>query len=303
MRRYRGYIADSIRWRDFPLRDDDVIITTPSKCGTTWMQTIVGMLILGRVDLGKQMGMLSPWLDMLTRTSEDVYALLEAQTHRRFIKAHTPLDGLPDSSSVTFLAVIRHPLDAALSNKDHNENMSDERVAEQVGAAGGEDRPELHRPPAPDDPADYLRWWIDNDHPATGTGLNNLADFAHQARTYWDARHRPNTHLFHYADLQADLDGEMRRVAAALGVPVDEASWDEFVQAATLDAMRGRAADLVPEAHIDNWWGSVEGFFKAGGRRNWAELLSDADLAHYEQRLIALAGPAAASWIDGSNRE
>ena len=82
MRRYEGFICDSSRWEGFPLRDDDVIITTPSKCGTTWMQNIVGMLIHDRVELGVPMGMLSPWLDMRTRSIDDIVALLEAQDHR-----------------------------------------------------------------------------------------------------------------------------------------------------------------------------------------------------------------------------
>ena len=94
MRRYQGFMADSARWERFRLRDDDVIITTPSKCGTTWMQTIVGMLLRDSVDL-PPIGTISPWLDMQIRTEEEIFGLLDAQTGRRFIKTHTPLDGLP----------------------------------------------------------------------------------------------------------------------------------------------------------------------------------------------------------------
>ena len=78
MRRYRGFISDSARWERFAFRPDDVIISTPSKCGTTWMQKIVGMLLLDRTDLGAPISSLSPWLDMLIRTDEDVFWLLEA---------------------------------------------------------------------------------------------------------------------------------------------------------------------------------------------------------------------------------
>jgi len=60
-----GFMADSARWERFRFRPDDVVISTPSKCGTTWMQKIVGMLVLDRVDLGAPLSTVSPWLDML----------------------------------------------------------------------------------------------------------------------------------------------------------------------------------------------------------------------------------------------
>ena len=53
MRRYRGFFADSARWERFDFRDDDIVISTPSKCGTTWMQNIVGSLVLNRPALGE----------------------------------------------------------------------------------------------------------------------------------------------------------------------------------------------------------------------------------------------------------
>ena len=61
MRRYQGFMADSDRWQRFTLRPDDVVISTPSKCGTTWMQTIVYMLLRQTTDL-PVMGTVSPWL-------------------------------------------------------------------------------------------------------------------------------------------------------------------------------------------------------------------------------------------------
>jgi aryl sulfotransferase len=46
---YRGYIADSARWRRVSLRSDDVVITVPSKSGTTWTQTLVALLLFDGV--------------------------------------------------------------------------------------------------------------------------------------------------------------------------------------------------------------------------------------------------------------
>ena len=292
LRRYRGFFADSSRWERFTFRPDDVVISTPAKCGTTWMQTIVGMLLLDRIDLGAPIGTISPWLDMLTRSEDEVFALLDAQPHRRFIKTHTPLDGVPRLASVTYIAVVRHPLDVAMSDRDHGANMHEERAVELRNAVAGPEESIRAADDAPKDPADYLRWFIDNDRPPTGSGPNGLDDYCQQIRTYWDARHEPNVHLFHYADLWSDLDREMRRVAAALDVPVDEQRWPGFVEAAGFTSMKSRAADTAPDAHMGIWV-APERFFRSGGTRDWAALLDPEDISHFEVRLRDLAGDAA----------
>lgn len=297
MRHYRGFMADSARWARFRLRDDDVIITTPSKCGTTWMQTIVALLLRQRFDL-PPIGTISPWLDMLLRTDEEVFAILDGQTDRRFIKTHTPLDGLPMRDSITYIAVVRHPLDVAMSDRDHAANMKRDHAIELRTAAVGEYERIRTYVELPDDASEFLRWFIDSDELPTGSGPNGLADFCEQARTYWDARDQPNVHLFHYSDMWNDLYGEMRRVATALNVSVGDDLWPELVSAATLQSMRSRATHTAPDAHLD-LWRKPEGFFAVGGRRDWASLLSDDDLAHFEERLNTLAGDAAPWVVDG----
>ena len=64
-------------------------------------------------------------------------ALLEGQTHRRVIKTHTPLDGVPLDDRVTYVVVGRHPLDVAVSLYHHSDNIDRRRMAELVGTARG----------------------------------------------------------------------------------------------------------------------------------------------------------------------
>jgi aryl sulfotransferase len=290
LRHYEGFIANNERWKRFELRPDDVIITTPSKCGTTWMQTIVGMLLRQSTDL-PPIGTICPWLDMQIRSEDEVFGLLAAQTGRRFIKTHTPLDGLPLEPTVTYLAVIRHPLDVALSDRDHGLNMKRDRTKELREAMVGEFEPTQPHGEPPEDATEFLRWFIDNHELPTGSGPNGLEDYADQVRTYWDGRHEPNVHLFHYGDMWNDLDAEMRRVAAALGVAVDEARWPDFVEAATLTSMRARARKAAPDAHL-RIWKSPAGFFRQGGTRDWSSLLTTDEIAHFDARLHDLAGDA-----------
>src|SRR6266550_7695693 len=122
VRRYRSLVSDSGRWEGFHFRDDDIVISTPPKCGTTWMQMLCALLVFQTPQLPRRLTELSPWLDMQTAVRDDVVAALEAQQHRRFIKSHTPLDGLPYDERVTYICVGRDPRDVFLSLDNHIEN-------------------------------------------------------------------------------------------------------------------------------------------------------------------------------------
>src|SRR5436305_9677088 len=113
--RYRSADEDSGRWLAFPFRRGDIVISTRSKSGTTWMQMICALLVFQTVDLPAPLAQLSPWLDWLTTGQRQMYDQLAAQRHRRFIKTHTPLDGVPIEPEVSYLVVARHPLAVAVS--------------------------------------------------------------------------------------------------------------------------------------------------------------------------------------------
>ncbi len=151
---YRTLISDSARWDGFELRAGDIVISTPAKCGTTWTQMICALLVFQTDALPDSLDRMSPWLDMLTRDRADVVADLAAQTHRRFIKTHTPLDGLPSDERVTYICVGRDPRDVALSWDNHMANMDlIALLTARDAAVGNEDLAEL----LPDGPADSGR--------------------------------------------------------------------------------------------------------------------------------------------------
>ena len=82
---YKTMMYDSARWDGFELRPDDIVISTPPKCGTTWMQMICALLVFQDPELPAPLSELSPWLDWKTTPLQEVLAALGAQRHRRFI--------------------------------------------------------------------------------------------------------------------------------------------------------------------------------------------------------------------------
>jgi hypothetical protein len=297
--RYRSVVCDSTRWDGFPFRPDDIVISTPAKCGTTWTQMICALLIMQQPRLSQPLSTLSPWLDMLTRNRDAVVADLEAQPHRRFIKTHTPLDGLPRSIGVTYICVARDPRDVALSWDNHmaNADMA-ATLAARNAAVGNDDIEALLRqgpPPRPETEVERFRAWVD--HPGSRDGSSSsLYDLLHHLATFWAARNERDVILLHYDDLKADLDGQMRALANRLAIAVPEDRWPALVEAARFERMRANADQVAPGV-TESIWQDNAAFFHRGTSGQWRALLDDADVRHYDQRVRELADPALAAWV------
>ena len=146
--RYRSADEDSARWSGFPFRSGDIVINTRSKGGTTWMQMICALLVFDSADLPAPLSAISPWLDWLITPRDEVVAQLEAQTHRRIIKTHTPLDGIPIDSRATYIVVARDPLDQAVSLYHQSNNLDRRRLGQLKGEVPGGREIASHREPA-----------------------------------------------------------------------------------------------------------------------------------------------------------
>src|SRR5271157_3664957 len=208
LRRYTSPDEDSARWWDFAFRPGDIVVSTRSKSGTTWVQMICLLLVFGTADLPGSLSSLSPWLDWLVRSEEDVVALLEAQTHRRVIKTHTPLDGVPLDDRATYIVVGRHPLDVAVSLYHHSDNIDRRRMAELTGQPETPRRP---RPPLHEWLLEFVDWGGD-----PRVWLDTLPGAMLHLSDAWARRDRPNVVLVHYDDLVTDLDSAMRRLSGLL---------------------------------------------------------------------------------------
>ena len=296
LKRYRSVVSDSARWEGFTFRPGDIVISTPPKCGTTWMQRLVALLVFDGPDLPAPMAKVSPWLDMQLSKPEEVAALLEAQTHRRFIKTHTPFDGLPYDEGVTYICVGRDPRDVAVSSRHHMENMNRDRFLEKRAAAVGlEDLAELGvgESAEPVDDAAALRFWMDSESLVT---MMTLPFAVEHLLSFWEARDRPNVAMFHYSDMLADLPGQLHRLAGVLGYDIDRGRAEDLAAEASFDAMKRHAERVVPNADI-GLWHSADGFLHRGTSGQWREVFTDDDLAHYDERIGELAPPELVRWL------
>jgi aryl sulfotransferase len=286
--RYRTAREDSARWDGFEFRPGDIVISARSRSGTTWMQMICALLIFQDPEPPAPLSELSPWLDWQTTPRAEVIAALHAQRHRRFVKTHTPLDGLPSDPSVTYVVVARHPLDAAVSLYHHYANLDVRRLSLLQGLPA----PDPATPPLP--LREWLLSWIGQDaRPQERPDC--LAGYIHHAADAWSRRDAPSVVLAHYADLTADLPGEMSRLAGRLGIMVPASRWPALVSAATFPHMRARASRLTqrpPGILIDD-----AEFFRQGRSGAGRDTLSAAELVAYHARVASAASADAMAWL------
>ncbi|MFU8764275.1 MAG: sulfotransferase domain-containing protein [Haliea sp.] len=115
-------------------------------------------------------------------------------------------------------------------------------------------------------------------------------------RTWWATRNLPNVHVVHFADLKANMPGEICRIAEFLAIPVDQSKWEQILLHCSFDYMKANAAKSVPLAGAF-WEGGAETFIHKGTNGRWREILSAEQIRQYEKRAMAELGAECAHWL------
>jgi aryl sulfotransferase len=275
---------DSTIWNDFAFRGDDVIVGTYAKSGTTWTQQIVSQLVFqGKEDV--PVHEISPWLD-LRIMPPDTKDRLAAQTHRRIIKTHLPLDALVFSPKAKYLYVARDGRDVIWSMYNHHSNAN-ALWYEAINNTPGRVGPPIGKPDP--DIRNYFRTWLDRDgHP--------FWSFWENIDTWWRARTLPNVKLVHFVNLKLDLEDEMRAIAQFLEIDIPERRWPSLVEHCTFDWMKQHASQVAPLGGAI-FEGGAETFINKGTNGRWRDVLSAEESARYEAMAVAKLGPDCAHWL------
>lgn len=275
---------DSTVWDRIDFRDDDVVVATYAKSGTTWTQHIVGQLIFAG-DPEVKVAEISPWVDLRVMPP-DLPDILAAQTHRRIMKTHLPVDALTFSPKAKYLYIGRDGRDVVWSLYNHHAGAN-QLWYDAMNGTPGRVGPPIERPDP--DIRCYFLTWLEQDGAPFWAYWENIA-------SWWAVRDLPNVMLVHFNDLKQDLEGEMRRIAAFLDCDIPEDRWSQILEHCTFDWMKAHAENVAPLGGAI-FEGGAQTFINKGVNGRWRDVLTPADIAAYEARAMAELGPDCAGWL------
>jgi aryl sulfotransferase len=284
-RELHNHHMDSTIWNDFAFRDDDIVIATYGKSGTTWVQQIVAQLLFRGAE-GLPVSQMSPWVDMRVPPKHIKLPALEQQTHRRFLKTHLPVDALVFSANVKYIYVARDGRDVVWSLYNHHAR------ANAAWYAAVNDTPGLVGPPIgkpPESIRSYFHDWLEKDGYPFWSFWENVA-------SWWDVRGLPNVMLLHYSRLKDDLPGQIGRIAAYLDVPVEAQHWPAVLEHCGFAYMKTHATETAPLGGVF-WEGGAQSFINKGTNARWRDVLTADDNARYEAMARDKLGELCAHWL------
>ncbi|MTH95352.1 sulfotransferase domain-containing protein, partial [Roseibium sp. RKSG952] len=276
-------------WSRLDYRDDDIVIASHGKSGTTWLQQIVCQLIFDgdptialqdkAVMLGGRHLPLDEQLDILA-----------AQKHRRFIKTHARVEAVSFSDRMKYIYIARDGRDVAWSMF----NIASKRNNQNSLIGNSTIEKSWHQPkarPATEerDPVIFFREWMASDGYPFWPFWANI-------RSWWNVRNRPNVMFLHYNNLKEDLEKSVHQISSFLELNKSEAVISKAVEHSGFSWMK-KNADLVAPYGGKLWHGGGKTFINKGTNGRWKDLLSADDVSEYEARAKRELSPDCAHWL------
>lgn len=199
---------------EFEVQDGDVFVVTYPKCGTTWMEQVVHLLLHDGKQGQKLLTDQMPWIEAVPSRPVGFQEFLAAMEDPRVFTSHLPYQLMPgvDSPLARYVYVARNPKDTAVSYYYHDRS--------KMGYAGSW--------------AEHLQLFME--------GKVMFGDFYAHVLDWWQASKTADNIFFTtYEAMKADLGRVTLRLAAFLGVAAGPQLIETVVEKSSFKAMSSNA--------------------------------------------------------------
>jgi aryl sulfotransferase len=243
------------------------------------------MLLAGHDAVDLINGTTSPWLDHTIQPIDQVIAELDAQTTRRCIKTHTPLDGLPLDGGVRYITVYRHPIDVHFSMR----KFISIAIQSKLKVYYGEDVS-----------ADFQRF-LDGGLDGGDLDMPSLSAIVrHYEQSI--ATKRENVLVLHYADMLQNPEKADLQIDAHIGTMHPPEIIAAVLAATSFDSMKANAHRFTPNAGTGVWKDDAA-FFDTTSSHKWAGRLNNQDMTAYDRKMAQLLSPEARRWLEEGSKQ
>ncbi len=268
-------LRDASKWGKIKPRNDDIIIATCYKSGTTLTQQIINLLLNGNQDFATMRDM-SPWVE--SRQHAPKPEVIEALASPRFLKTHLDPGALPWLSEWKYIYLARDGRDVGLSLYNHCRAMEAEQAAmEQVDTKIN----------GPANFTEFWDQWVETGSPRW--------DFWENIDRWWQVRSQPNVLLVHYNDLIHKKPTEVERIARFLDCEWNAEISNNVCKYSSIDYMRG--LELTGKLGSSKKNKQKTGLVNKGINGRWKKLLTYQQLVRYKQIVTQQLEPACADWL------
>lgn len=288
VRDIHNHHMDSTYWDDFIYGESDIVIGSYCRSGTSWLQQIITQILSNGVeerDIARKL----PWIEMRLHLRAESLSAVANMASPRVLKTHLPLDALVFSEKAKYLYIARDGRDVVWSLYNFRINFTDEHLHRLNTCPGRVGPPLAKITESSLSVREYFNEWLEKDGGEWWSYWENI-------RTWWAYKDTPNILLLHYADLKADLVGQIHRIAAFLGQDNDDKSWSVIAEHSDFGYMKRHADDIVPlrGGFLE---GGAKTFMHKGTNGYWRDVLSADEVARYERKAVEELGVECARWL------
>lgn len=214
-------IQSKIDWRD-----DDVVVSVPSKSGTTWTMNIVHQLRTKGDCNFDDIYHEVKWIEVMDTPESTVDDMVKKindmdTTKPRTFKSHKSPPTLPFHDKIKYVVVVRNPEEAIISMRVFLSKHSP-KFLEHWGS------PPMNFP----DVESFYNAFVKG-----GGGFGKgLFEFANE---WWKLRDKDNVLMLHYSDMKSDHEGSIKKISDFLdfGSYTDD-EWNNILKYTSFDWMK-----------------------------------------------------------------
>lgn len=278
-------------WSSLPFRDNDIIIASTIKSGTTWLQQIISQLVF-KGNFNGKMNNVSIWLDTLRNLNEEeIIELIEKQEHRRFLKTHSPASIVLNNrnKNTKYIFITRDFRDVVWSFYNHFIN------SKYVVKENNEFIDTIRRMKKSSNPYEFWNITMENiDFFKKCKSYKIIWSYFHTIKTWLENKNNDNILILHFNDLKKDLKGNIIKISEFLGYDYDEEIMDEVYKKSTFEWMKDNSKKCAPVLFKNN----SSNFINKGTNKRWKNSLTQDDILKYKNLIKSFFSENETIWIE-----